>query len=60
MLPWFDYWTACESNVQSRNEKQHSFYVKKRQNGGQHSQMALHVLFPIPFHRLGVAIHSSR
>ena len=30
MLPWFDYWTACEGNVQSRNEKQHSFYVKKK------------------------------
>ena len=29
------YWAAHKGNDQSRNEKQHSFYVKKRQNGWQ-------------------------
>ena len=60
MFPWLDYWAANEGNVQSRNEKLHSFYVKKRQDGGRHSQKALHVLFHIPFNGLGVAIHPSQ
>ena len=41
-----NYWAA-----QSINEKQHSFYVKKRQNGGQNSKRALRVPLPLQWSR---------
>ena len=40
------YWAAREGKAQSTNEKQHSFYVKKIQNGRWFSQKALHVPRP--------------